>query len=282
MNKLEKILLFVLIGVLVLVGSSISYFYYKYDKAKKQTKSVEKATDEYDRALEERKEITLNGKKHTLKFKYFYVENVDAVMRGDEDCEYFKFKVLLNMYFDDINITNISKHNKNQNLFFESGNKNELTDTQNTVRKMSLIDDFTIEVIKGKDKKDYLFVSINARLESVPMSPSYELPMIINEDGEIIYELTDITNFEKYYYPDNEEFEAKYTNEKNLFKGFYITNEKGYSEINYLAVKIIAESGDKKEIGYGAYITNLYIENNKVAIEEERLSSHAVRWTNYW
>lgn len=281
-DNIDKSLLITLVVILVLVGSSSSYFYSKYNKRKKEVEIKVNNKDKIDKAFEESKEVTLNGNKHTIKLKYHYVENIDATEEEGKDCEYFKFRVGVNMFFDDINITEISKHNKNQTLYFDGNNKATLEDVQKHVRNNSLMQNIDIKTIKGKDKKEYLFVSMEARLGQSPASPNFQLPIILNEKGEIVFDLINVSSFEHSYYLVNEDLADIYFSPDGDYKGYYFNEEKGYTEINYLAVKKYAESSNKELINYSAYQINLIINNNEAIIEEQRLGSYHVQWNTSW
>ena len=278
MNKTNKILI-VLLVIFILGGASCSYYFYsKYNTTKKELDILKKEAESekteeeipeltgnilidgniitVDSSDEEKVSFMMNDVEHSLSFKYTYVKNPDG---NPEQSNYYSYRVETDIYFDDINITEFSQSKKGKLIYFDE-NDRTLDQVKEYTKEQSLMSEFDLQIIKGVDNKDYLFISVLEKKED--NSVSY-IPIILNSEGEVIYEMLDkITSDIGYTLKDTVEG-ALYGN-----KGYYFDkNANNQHVINVLAYKK-KENGNETEGYNDAFKYVITIKNNIADVNE--------------
>ncbi len=284
---------FILIGIIILVillGILFSfYFQSKYTKFEKSNADIPKTTvkeedlklgeGEYEvidvdenmieiisdgKGNELKYKITLNGKVHTLAFKYNYIKGEEFENPG----YYFNYKVLVDLYFNKTNVTNKSKFNKETVLLYETYDDRDLKSVKDSINNISMLYKFDIQIIKGSDKKDYLYLNvINTTLDNIRTS----YITIINDKGDIVAEIDSGMN-------SNNGIKMKAKDEDMKYNewGYYLyKNKEGITEIHYLSLEEVFEN--EELLRYDPYKSLLMISNNKPQINKTKLSLDMIR-----
>lgn len=281
MNKTTKILI-VLLVIFILGGAGGGYYLYsKYDSTKNELEKLKKENETkndtkeeseltgnilldgdiitVDSSDEETVLFSMNGEQHSLSFKYTYHKNPNETL---EQAYYYSYRVETEIYFDNINITELTDSKKAKSVYFHPANQT-LEDIKEHVGSFSLMDRFDLQIIKGFDNKDYLFISI---LEKGEDNSSATIPIIVNSEGKVIYEVLDkITFFTGYTLKDTVDA-ALYGD-----KGYHLDkNENNQHIINVLAYKNI-ENGNEKTGYHEAFKNIITINNNLVDVNQTSL-----------
>lgn len=288
--KKKHYILIVIILLILVGGSLLSYYFYSksnklttttFEEPKPTTSNEELKLEDgsvklnsYEKYLFEiipdkkgdelKYKFTLNGKKHTLTFKYKYTKGGEFVNPSD----YYHYKVTAEILFNNVNITSKSEYLDELVIFYETYDVVTLSNLKETIQDMSMINEFDIQIIKGSDKKDYLFMSlINKEVSEVQTA----YMIILNDKGEVVDEISFNMTSHSGIKMRNKEENMKYNE-----WGYYFTlNKNGFHEITFLSLEKVYDE-DNELIAHDPYKSTLKVSNNKTEINKNKLSLDSI------
>ncbi len=283
MNKTSKILI-VLLVVFILGGAGTSYYFYsKYNDTKKELDLLKKENETIEQEKEEvstgnvlidGEVITedssegetvlfdMNGKQHRLSFKYSYVSSPSGY-NPEDTAYYYSYKVKVDVFLDEINITELSESIKDLYVYVEIKDKTE-EEVRNYLSTISLMEEYDLQVIKGLDNKEYLFINL---LEHREDNGKDSKSLVINSEGKVVYEILDKINFTVGFILIDPAEQVLFG-----YKGYHIVmNNNNQHEIIALTYKK-KESGGDEYIGYhDAFKSTITISNDEPNVNETPL-----------
>ena len=211
------------------------------------------------------RKISLNGKEHTISFKYKYEEDQEKRWDG-QDYIYHYIAVGFDIYFDnslikkDVAFTEFGYSeylSKDPNLYMQPITLKDAKEYM--LNQESLDERIDLQAIKGRvnnQVKEYLYMTVNGKADYNLLMPQEFIPFIINEEGKVLKEITD-NNLLRYANIGlvNEKENAKYD-----FRGFNIYTEDNLTKIEYIAHNVDEKT---KEIFWVALKT-LTIEDENI------------------
>ena len=293
MKKGIKIFITILVFVLI-IGAVLTAAYYldadflktfkKEEGTEHTSEDVKNLPEIKDKTEGQVRKVTLNGKEHTLSFKYFYFEknNIDDIGLGEDhyveagsktitSAEYEtspKYVVGVGVYFNDVLL--------NDNVYVKAAW--EANATLDTI-KNKMLNEFILEdvvetkVIKGSldgettQTIEYLFLTTYAipRQAMVSCPPKYT-PLILNDKGEILHEIEDNHSSGTVEYKLTDGFEQQ----KYDKHGFRYYQDDGVDYIQYLAHEDILQGN--RILRRNFYIKTIHVENNEIKSTIKKLS----------
>lgn len=286
MKKGLKIFVTILVAIFVLFAVAALTYYFYPNIHKLLGEKVEDTEDTLndtvilpeikDKTEGQVRKITLNGKEHTLSFKYGYEEQEKYKEDGESHYIHHKYAVFMNIYFDDVMLDEkFYIHYEHEDT--AEGELITLEEVKAYMQNEFVLEDLVkYQVTKGlahsetNDIKDYLYLAPTQKGEASRPLPLRFMPYIIDSNGKILHEITDNN------YAWNVEFQLADAYEQSKYDptGFRYYQEDGIDYIQYLAHEAIREGNKLVDRNY--YINTIHVEGEEIKIESKKLSNDEI------
>lgn len=211
------------------------------------------------------KKVSLNGKEHTVTFKYNYDKGKEEKWDG-EDYIYHYITVNLDIYFDNSLIKENLPFTQSGYSEYLSRDKTKPLETvtieevEKSMEDQEFIkENIKLRVIKGKSNneiKEYLYLTSYAIPDEKALMPQRFIPYIINDEGRILKEITD----NNYLKGANVRLTNEKEDKKFDFEGFNIYTKDNITQIEYIAHNV---DENTKEVFFAAIKT--------ISVEDENI-----------